>query len=50
METTIERTFNKLKAFRAVTMRTDKREFVFKGTVDVASIKIWLSNPTKQDP
>jgi hypothetical protein len=30
-------------------MRTDKREFVFRGTIDVASIKIWLHNPTKQD-
>jgi len=50
VETTIERTFNKLKAFRAVAMHTNKREFVFKGTVDVTSIKIWLSNPTKQDP
>jgi transposase len=37
---TVERTNNKLKAFRAVAMRTDKREFVFNGTVDVASIKI----------
>lgn len=47
---TVERTNNKLKTFRAVAMRTDKREFVFNGTVDVASIKIWLRNPTKQDP
>lgn len=47
---TVERTNNKLKTFRAVAMRTDKREFVFNGTIDVASIKIWLRNPTKQDP
>jgi len=47
---TVERTNNKLKGFRAVAMRTDKREFVFRGTVDVASIKIWLRNPTKEDP
>jgi len=47
---TVERANNKLKAFRAVAMRTDKREFVFNGTVDVASIKIWLRNPSKQDP
>ena len=46
---TVERTNNKLKAFRAVAMRTDKREFVFNGTVDVASIKIWLRHPAKQD-
>jgi len=47
---TVERTFNKLKAFRAVAMRTDKREFVFQGTIDVASIKIWLRDPVTQDP
>jgi transposase len=47
---TVERTNNKLKAFRAVAMRTDKREFVVNGTVDVASIKLWLRNPSKQDP
>ncbi len=42
---TAERAFNKLKAFRAVAMRTNKREFVFHGTIDVASIKIWLRKP-----
>ncbi len=47
---TVERTNNRLKGFRAVAMRTDKREFVFRGTVDVASIKIWLRTPTKEDP
>jgi transposase len=47
---TVERAFNKLKTFRAVAMRTDKREFVFQGTIDVASIKIWLRDPIKQDP
>jgi transposase len=47
---TVERAINKLKDFRAVAMRTDKREFVFRGTIDVASIKIWLRNPTSQDP
>ncbi len=47
---TVERLNTKLKAFRAVALRTDTREFVFTGTVDVASIKIWLRNPTNQDP
>jgi transposase len=47
---TVERAFNKLKAFRAVAMRTDKREFVFHGTLDIASIKILLRDPIKQDP
>lgn len=46
----VERTINKLKDFRAVAMRTDKREFVFRGTIDAACIKIWLRHPEKQDP
>jgi transposase len=46
---TVERTINKLKDFRAVAMRTDKREFVYQGTIDVASIKIWLRHPGNQD-
>jgi transposase len=47
---TVERAIGKLKEFRAVAMRTDKREFVFRGTIDVASIKIRLRNPAGQDP
>lgn len=47
---TAERAFNKLKGFRAVALRTDKREFIFQGTVDIASIKIWLRDPVEQDP
>lgn len=47
---TTERTINRLKAFRAVAMRTDKREFVYNGTIDVASIKIWLRHPSNEDP
>jgi transposase len=39
---TAVRASNKLKALRAVALRTDKREFVFQGTIDVASINIWL--------
>jgi transposase len=46
---TVERAHNKLKALRAVAMRTDKREFIFQGTIDIASIKIWLRHPAKQD-
>ena len=41
----MERAINKLKDFRAIAMRTDKREFVFRGTIDVASITIWLRTP-----
>ena len=47
---TVERAFNKLRAYRGVAMRTDKREFVYNGTVDVASIHIWLRDPTPHDP
>ena len=47
---TTERAHNRLKAFRAVAMRTDKREFVYNGTIDVASIRIWLRHPSVQDP
>ncbi|GLY80534.1 IS5 family transposase [Actinoallomurus iriomotensis] len=42
---TVERCFNKLKAFRAVATRYDKRERIYQGTIDVASIRIWLRNP-----
>jgi transposase len=47
---TAERAINKLKAFRAFALRTDKRAFVYQGTIDIASIKIWLRDPVKQDP
>jgi transposase len=43
---TTERAINKLKAFRAFALRTDKRAFIYQGTIDVASIKIWLRDPT----
>lgn len=42
---TVERCFSKLKQFRAVATRYDKREYVYQGTVDVASIRIWLRDP-----
>jgi transposase len=42
---TVERAINKLKSFRAVATRYDKRDYVFRGTIDVASIKIWLRDP-----
>ena len=42
---TVERAINKLKQFRAVATRYNKREYTFAGTVDVASIRIWLRDP-----
>ena len=35
---TVERCFGKLRRFRAVATRYDKREFMYQGTVDLASI------------
>jgi transposase len=42
---TVERCVSKLKQFRAVATRYDKRDFMYQGTVDVASIRIWLRDP-----
>ena len=39
---TIERAINKLKQFRAVATRYDKRGYVFLGTVTTAALVIWL--------
>lgn len=41
----VERCFSKLRPFRAVATRYDKRERIYQGTVDVASIRIWLRDP-----
>ena len=42
---TVERCFSKLKQFRAVATRYDKRDYMYQGTLDVASIRIWLRDP-----
>ena len=42
---TVERCSGKLKQFRAVATRYDKRELIYQGTVDLASIRIWLRDP-----
>jgi hypothetical protein len=46
---------NELKAFRAVATRYDKRDYMYQATLDVAIIKIWLrdltrNHPTRGDP
>jgi transposase len=38
----VERMTNRLKGFRAVVTRYDKRAYVFHGTVIVAAIRLWL--------
>ncbi|MFI6423243.1 IS5 family transposase [Streptomyces sp. NPDC050842] len=38
----VERTINRIKNFRAVATRYDKRAYVFHGTVTVAAIRLWL--------
>lgn len=45
----VERAVNKLRATRAVATRYDKRDFVYRGTIDVAAIRIWLRNPAQPD-
>jgi transposase len=42
---TVERTISRLRQNRAVATRYDKRDFVWRGTVDVAAIRIWLRDP-----
>lgn len=44
---TVERAINKLRETRAVATRYDKREYVYQGTIDVASIRIWLRDPPR---
>ena len=41
----VERAFGQLRQHRAVATRYDKRDFVWRGTIDVASIRIWLRHP-----
>lgn len=38
----VERAINRLKNFRAVATRYDKRAYIFLGTVTLASLIIWL--------
>jgi transposase len=38
-----------LRGTRAVSTRYDQREFVYRGTIDVAAIRIWLRDPVPTD-
>jgi transposase len=42
---TVERCFGKLRQFRAVATRYDKRDYMYQATLDIASIRIWLRDP-----
>jgi transposase len=41
----VERAFCQLRRYRAVATRYDKRDFIWRGTIDVTSIRIWLRHP-----
>ena len=45
LRNTVERAINKLRGYRAVATRFDKRDYVYRGSVDLASIGIWLRDP-----
>ena len=45
---TVERAINRLRGYRAVATRYDKREFVYKGTIDRQHRD--LATPADQDP
>jgi transposase len=47
---TVERAVGKLKQFRAVATRYDKRAYMYLATVDIATIKIWLRDLATTDP
>ena len=47
---TVERAVARLKRYRAIALRTDKRLYVFTGTVTVATFDLWLRDATRQDP
>ena len=42
---TVERAFCHLRQHRAVATRYHKRDYIWRGTVDVATIRIWLRHP-----
>lgn len=42
---TVERAVNKLRSCRAVGTRYDKRDYIYRGTIAVTSIRIWLRDP-----
>ena len=45
---TVERAVNKLRGCRATATRYDKRDYIYRGTIAVTSIWIWLRNPAER--
>ena len=45
---TVERAINKLRNCRATATRYEKRDYMYRGTVAVTSIWIWLRNPAER--
>jgi transposase len=43
----VERAVNKLRGHRATATRYEKRDYMYRGTIAVTSIWIWLRNPTQ---
>jgi transposase len=46
---TVERAFSQLRQHRVVATRYDKRDFVWRGTINVATIRTWLRHPALHD-
>ena len=44
---TVERAVNKLRGHRATATRYEKRDYMYRGTITLTSIWIWLRNPTQ---
>ncbi len=42
---TVERAVNKLRSCRGTATRYDKRDYIYRGTIAVTSIRIWLRDP-----
>jgi transposase len=42
---TVERAVNKLRSCRATATRYDKRDYIYRGTIAVTSIRVWLRDP-----
>ena len=46
---TVERAVNKLRGCRATATRYDKRDYIYRGTIAVTSLRIWLRDLTKTE-